>query len=390
MVHGMPARRRSVVVPVLVATLLSSLLLLDLPWVYADTFGYTSTSGMSTWAGSASSIYPTRFAAPSSGGLSSITFFATGIAGSVTGNAGIYADASGLPGALLAQGTPQTLMDGQNTFSSLSASVSIVSGTNYWLAFEMTGGSFYYGGTGLRGWGSATCCTMPSTVTVLGTAASSYAIYATYSVGPDFSIGASPPSQSVGAGSTATYTLSLTSSGGYSGTVTLTVTSGCPSSVTCSVAPNSVSSFPATATLSVPTLITTPGGTTSVVVTATDGTITHTVTVSLTVIGPASFNFNVKESATQIVVTLTYSWSGAGAPPSGTITIAGPGGTPTLGESGAVVYDRTSIAVSGGANTYALIHRVTFTIAAPGSAQVWTALVSLSGVSSYNLTIEVT
>jgi len=126
------------------------------------------------------------------------------------------------------------------------------------------------------------------------------------------------------------------------------------------------------------------------VVTATDGTITHTVTVSLTVIGPASFNFNVKESATQIVVTLTYSWSGAGAPPSGTITIAGPGGTPTLGESGAVVYDRTSIAVSGGANTYALIHRVTFTIAAPGSAQVWTALVSLSGVSSYNLTIEVT
>jgi hypothetical protein len=97
----------------------------------------------------------------------------------------------------------------------------------------------------------------------------------------------------------------------------------------------------------------------------------------------------VKSGATQIVVTLTYSYTGSGAPSSGNIMIAGPSGTPTLYESGAVVYDRTSIAVSGGSNSYSIIHRVTFTITAPGSAQVWTALVSLSGVSSYNVTIEV-
>jgi hypothetical protein len=102
-----------------------------------------------------------------------------------------------------------------------------------------------------------------------------------------------------------------------------------------------------------------------------------------------SFGFNVKGSATQIVTTLTYSWTGSGAPPQGSITIAGPGGTPSYSESGAVVYDRTSIAVSGITSTYNLIHRVTFTITAPGSAQVWTAYVSLSGVSSYTLTIEV-
>jgi hypothetical protein len=148
-----------------------------------------------------------------------------------------------------------------------------------------------------------------------------------------------------------------------------------------------VNSFPGAATLSVQTAITSGSGT--IVVTATDGTITHTVTVSLTVVGPASFNFNVKAGATQIVVTLTYSWSGSGAPPQGSITLAGPGANPTLQESGAVVYDRTSIAVSGGSNTYMLLHRVTFTITAPGSAQVWTALVSLSGVSTYNVTIEV-
>lgn len=159
------------------------------------------------------------------------------------------------------------------------------------------------------------------------------------SAGADFSIGASPGSQSVGAGSTASYTLNLAASGGYTGTVTLTIASGCPSGVTCTITPSSVSSFPNNPTLSVPTLITTPSGTTAVTVTATDGTNTHTAQVSLTVVGPTSFNFNVKSSATQVVVTLMYSWTGSGAPPQGTITIAGPGGTPTLLENGAVVYD---------------------------------------------------
>jgi len=105
--------------------------------------------------------------------------------------------------------------------------------------------------------------------------------------------------------------------------------------------------------------------------------------------GPASFSFNVRAGATQIVVTLTYSWSGSGSPPSGSITIAGPGGTPTLEESGAVVYDRTSITVSGSTSTYSIIHRATFTITPPGSAQTWTATVSLPGISSYNVAIEV-
>jgi hypothetical protein len=124
-------------------------------------------------------------------------------------------------------------------------------------------------------------------------------------------------------------------------------------------------------------------------VTATDGTKTHTVPVTLTVIPPPSYSFNVKASATQIVVTLTYSWSGSGSPPLGSITVAGPGGTPTLGESGAGVYDRTSITVSGSTSTYSIIHRATFTITAPGSAQVWIAYVSLAGVTNYNVAIEV-
>jgi len=208
--------------------------------------------------------------------------------------------------------------------------------------------------------------------------------------GPDFSINASPTPQSVGAGSTASFTLTLNALGGFSGTVSLSVTSGAPPGVTCTITPDTISSFPGTATLSVPTLITT-SGTYSIVVTGTcaSPSITHTVTVTLTVTGPTSYSFNVKAGATQIVVTLTYSWSGAGSPPQGSIAIAGPGGTPTLQESAAVTYDRTSITVSGSTTTYSIIHRATFTIAAPGSTQTWTALISMSGVSNYNVTVEV-
>jgi len=208
--------------------------------------------------------------------------------------------------------------------------------------------------------------------------------------GPDFSINASPTPQSVGAGSTASFTLTLNAFGGFSGTVSLSVTSGAPPGVTCTITPDTISTFPGTATLSVPTLITT-SGTYSIVVTGTcaSPSITHTVTVTLTVTGPTSYSFNVKVGATQIVVTLTYSWTGAGAPPLGSIAIAGPGGTPMLQESAAVTYDRISISVSGSTTTYSIIHRATFTITAPGSIQTWTALVSISGVSNYNVTVEV-
>jgi hypothetical protein len=154
------------------------------------------------------------------------------------------------------------------------------------------------------------------------------------------------------------------------------------------VTPDSITSFPGSSTLSVPTLITTSGSY-SVVVHAQSTSKSHDVTATLSVTGPASYGFNVKSGATQIVVTLTYSWTATGTPPAGSITIVGPGGTPQYGESAGAVYDRTSIAVSGSSNTYTLLHRVTFTVSGITSPEVWTALVSLASVSTYNITIEV-
>lgn len=193
----------------------------------------------------------------------------------------------------------------------------------------------------------------------------------------DFTITATPSSQSIGAGATASSTLNLAAGGGFSGTVTLAVTSGCPSGVTCTVSPTSISTYPNSATLTVPTLITT-SGTFPVLVTGTSGSLTHTATFTVTVGTASSYNFNVRTGATQVVVTV--SWTGTGT---ASVTIAGPGGTPTLSESGAVVYDRISYV--SGSSTPTNIHRVTFTLSSPPTG-TWTAYVSQSGAT---VTIEV-
>lgn len=317
--------------------------------------------------------------------MTSISFYAGSPSGN--GNAGIYSDSSGKPGTLLVQGTPQALTNGWNTFS---ASASIVASTTYWLGFQLQNGNFYYltsQAGSMRNWiTGTTCCTMPSSVLSPMSGSGSYAVYATYSTGPpanDFTISANPPSQSIGAGSTASYTLTAQYGSGFSSTVNLAVTSGCPSGVTCSVTPSSVSAS-GTATLNVPTLVTTPGGTSSVTVTASSASpsLSHTVTVQLTVTGPGSYAANVHAGATQVVVTVA--WTGPGT---ASATLAGPGGTPTLSESGQVVYDRLTFA--SGSSTPTNIHRVTFNISSysPGSAQIWTVYVSLS--ASYTVTIEI-
>ena len=95
--------------------------------------------------------------------------------------------------------------------------------------------------------------------------------------------------------------------------------------------------------------------------------------------GPSSYNFNVRTGATQVVVTV--SWTGTLGTAS--VSIAGPGGTPTLSESGAVVYDRASYV--SGSSTPTNIHRVTFTVTGQPTG-TWTAYVSQTGAA---VTIEV-
>jgi len=379
--------RRIVGVPSFMMMVLLLLFLafsLIVPPAYADSFGYQTVAATND---SANTITCTRASLSVAGTVTSISFY-SGVSGNV--KVGIYTDSNG-PNSLVTGPVERTGSTAVAWNTVAVTQTSLTAGT-YWLCGQSnTVGAKKSDSVGTMRW--------LTTLTYGGTwpnpggtgwVSGSYSdsIYATYSTGPDFTITASPTSQGIGAGNTASFTLNLAASGGFTETVSLSVTSGCPSGVTCTVTPDSIDAFPGSSTLSVPTLITTSGSY-SVVVHAQSTSKSHDVTVTLSVTGPASYGFNVKSGATQIVVTLTYAWTGSGTPPAGSITIVGPGGTPQYPESSGAVYDRTSIAVSGSSNTYTLLHRVTFIVSDITSPQVWTALVSLAGVSTYNITIEV-
>jgi len=99
---------------------------------------------------------------------------------------------------------------------------------------------------------------------------------------PNFSLSVTPASQTVTAGSNTTYTASVTPVNGYTGTVTLSA-SGLPSGATASFSPASISGGSGSSTLTIATTSTTATGTVTVTITGTDGSLTHTATVSLTV-----------------------------------------------------------------------------------------------------------
>ena len=99
--------------------------------------------------------------------------------------------------------------------------------------------------------------------------------------GPDFSITASPASQTVTAGGGTSYTATITALGGFTGTVNFSV-SGLPSGASGSFSPASVTGS-GSSTLSVSTSTTTPAGTYTLTITGTSGTLVHSTTVRLVV-----------------------------------------------------------------------------------------------------------
>jgi hypothetical protein len=99
---------------------------------------------------------------------------------------------------------------------------------------------------------------------------------------PDFSLSASPASLTVKQGANGSSTITETPSGGFTGSVTLSV-SGLPAGVTAGIATNPTTSngvvtFTASSTATV--------GTATVTITGVSGSLTHTTTVSLTISSP--------------------------------------------------------------------------------------------------------
>jgi uncharacterized membrane protein len=128
---------------------------------------------------------------------------------------------------------------------------------------------------------------------------------------PDFSVSATPSSQSVTQGATTSYTVNVASSGGFAGTVGLSV-SGLPQGATATFNPTSITNS-GSSTLSVNTLGSTPVGSYPLTITATSGSLTHTATVTLVVTAPSTFTISVaptsqtvsRGSGTQYAVTIS-------------------------------------------------------------------------------------
>jgi len=103
---------------------------------------------------------------------------------------------------------------------------------------------------------------------------------------PDFSLAATPSSQTIIAGGSTSYTATVTAVGGFTGPVALSV-SGLPTGATASFNPSSVSGS-GSSTLAVSTLASTLPGIYTLTLTGTSGSLMHTTTVSFVISGGAA------------------------------------------------------------------------------------------------------
>lgn len=115
----------------------------------------------------------------------------------------------------------------------------------------------------------------------------------------DFSLSASPASQTVAAGGSTSYTTTVTASGGFSGAVALSV-SGLPTGASGSFSPDPTSS---SSTLTVTTSGTTAAGTYPLTITGTSGSLTHTTQVTLVVSASTNPDFSLSASPASQSVT---------------------------------------------------------------------------------------
>ncbi|MFB3917599.1 MAG: hypothetical protein ACE14M_12770 [Terriglobales bacterium] len=162
---------------------------------------------------------------------------------------------SGLPSGATYSFTPATVTGGAGSSTLTVNTAATTPAGSYTLTINGTSGSL----------------THSTTVTLVVNAAPA----------PDFTISATPSSQTVTQGGSTSYTVSVGSLNGFSGTVSFVV-SGLPSGATGSFNPTNVPGS-GSSTLSVSTASTTPAGTYTLTISGTSGSLTHSTTVTLVV-----------------------------------------------------------------------------------------------------------
>jgi hypothetical protein len=192
----------------------------------------------------------------------------------------------------------------------------------------------------------------------------------------DFTLAVNPATQTITAGSSTTYTVTVAAVNGFTGTVTPTVT-GLPTGATASFSPATLTGA-GTTTMTVSTTSSTPAATSPLTINGTSGADVHSATVSLAVTD-SDFSISLSQASTPVQVSangnvsilynVTVTSNGALSVPV-TITCSGAPAGLSLGCSPASL----SFAVAGTATS-------TMTIAMPASWPTGGFNLTATGVS---------
>jgi subtilisin family serine protease len=220
-------------------------------------------------------------------------------------------------------------------------------------------------------------------LTLTGTSGStSRSTYATLVVPapPDFTVAASPASRTVPAGDTTSYTVTVGTLNGFTGNVALSLT-GLPAGVGSSAFSPATVAAAGSSLLTITTLATAPPGTYPLTVSATSGTLSHTVTVMLTVTArdftlsasPSSVTVLRGQTASYTVsvgsvggfvgsVSLSVTGLPAGASATFSTNPVGPPGSSTLRIRTTSSTPRTTFTIGVAGSAGASVHQVSVTL----------------------------
>ncbi len=193
--------------------------------------------------------------------------------------------------------------------------------------------------------------------------------FATTPPGPNYSLSATPSSRTVAPGNGTSYTVMMTPSNGYGGTVSLTGVAGTPSGASADLTQcqNLASSTPS-CTVNVSTSVSTSHGTSTLTFTGSDGTLIHTATATLVVqapdfslsISPTSQTLRTPGSA-KYTITIT-DLGGFNHPVNFSVS-----GLPSALKSSFSSSSQTSATLTISASTRQLRHSYTFTVSGTGA-----------------------
>jgi len=247
------------------------------------------------------------------GGSTTYTATITALNG-FTGN--VSFSSSGLPTGATATFNPTSVTNSGSSTVTVTTATTTPTGT-YTLTFTGTSGSTVHS----------------TTVTLV-----------VNSNAPDFSISATPASQTVTQGGSTTYTATITAINSFGGVVTFSA-SGLPTGATATFSPTTVTGS-GSSTMTVTTASSTPAGTSTITITGTSGSTVHSTTVTLVVNSPSDFTISATPASLTVARGTRGNYTvtiGAVGTFSGTVTLSVSG----LGTGTQARFNPTTITTSG-------------------------------------------